>query len=210
MLDVTVRGLSKLKKDLKAEKKRAEKAEYMAVRVEAFRLRKQMIKEIKAGSPGGRQFQGLSYISRRVHDLGNRRLRPDKPLAAKIWGDDRGSRGKSLADMVRVYMPEKNKPEAHIGFVGPSISESWKRIAKKQQEGAVQTVSEEQRRLFAYFGGETSKRSIAREYLFLRGSTRTLRTPARPIIEPFIQSHRSESLRRIRDNFRRKMKGKRI
>ena len=53
MLDVTVKGLNKLKKDLKREGNRQEKAMQVAVRVEGYRLMRLMKKEIAKGFVSG-------------------------------------------------------------------------------------------------------------------------------------------------------------
>jgi len=193
MLNVTVRGLTKLKRDLKVEGKRANKAMVTATRVEAFRLAKVMRQEIRKSAPGGDRFAPLSYLARR----GYKRLKPDKPLAA-------------LARAVRYQVRDRDPLDIRVGFTGLRTSATWKRIARKQQEGFTETMPEMKREMFADIGGRLGKRSKVRKYMFLERSTRTFTTPARPILEPFWEAHRSEAMLKIRDNFRRKMRGQRI
>jgi len=194
MMNVTVRGIKKLKRDLKAEGARAEKAMVTAVKVEAFRLSHLMKKEIRQGAPGGRRFAPLTYLSRRISE---KRLRPNKPLRA-------------LANAVRYHVADRNPLDVRVGFTGPRVSSTWKRIAEQQQEGFTHAMHPRAREMFAWLGGRMSTRAPSRKYMFLRKDTREFTTPARPIIEPFWDKHRSEALFKIRDNFRRKMKGKRI
>ena len=189
-----LRGFDKLEKTLKAESRRQEKALETAVKVEGFRLMRLLKKEIQAGAPGGKRFQSLSYLSRAWGGKG--RLRPNKPLRA-------------LAVAVR-YLVQNNPFSMRIGWVGPQVSNSWKRIAEMQQEGFEISPSTIRRRSFARLGGAMSKRSQARKYMFLRKSTQQLKTPARPIMDPFWQAQRRRAWLNIRENYRRKMKGERI
>ena len=194
MMNVTLRGLTKLKRDLKVEEKRAEKAMVTAVRVEAYRLSGEMKKEIRKGAPGGRRFAPLSYLARRISE---KRLRPNRPLAA-------------LSRAVRYHVRDKDPLDIRVGFTGPRTSVTWKRLAEKHQEGFRHGMPPRTREMFARIAGRLGRRSKTRKYLFLREDKHVFTTPARPIIEPFWERHRSEAMLKIRDNFRRKMKGQRI
>ena len=197
MLNVTVRGLTKLKKDLKVESKRQRKALTTAVKVEAFRLRGEMKKEIRKGAPGGKAFAPLTFLSRRWHEKGHSRLRPNKPLSAMARG-------------VHYHVKDGNPLDVRVGFTGPRLSNSWKRIAKKQQEGFTDGMGDFRRRYFIHTAHRLGKRAGGRKYLFIRKSTKTFETPARSIVEPSWDAHKTEALVNIRKNFRRKMRGKRI
>ena len=122
MLNVTLRGVTKLQKDLKAERTRAKKALSTAVKVEGYRLRKVMKAEIRKGAPGGRPFKGLSMIRRIMWGPESGRLKVNRPL-------------KRLAIAIRYYIKRQDPIEMHVGFSGPLLSKSWKRLAYMHQEG---------------------------------------------------------------------------
>ncbi len=196
------KGVKNLQKDLAAETKRQRKALDTAVRVAGYRAMRKLKKEIRRGAPGGQKFKGLSYLARRSKagtegrwDF--RRLRPDKPLAR-------------LAIAVRYYVPRRSPIEMHIGWAGPDVSKSWKRIARLHQQGFYTDMDEYNRAMFARLASKLSKRAAGRKYLFLKKTTRRFKVPKRPIIEPFWDAHRREIMREIRLNYTKKLKGKRI
>jgi hypothetical protein len=126
-----------------------------------------------------------------------------------------------LASAIRYHFIRKDDPEVRIGWTGPQVSESWKRIAEKQQKGFRQRVTQKQRMFFirkSYGGATGSSRAgssyvkdhrFAR-YLRLKPSTQALTTEPRPIIDPFWRSHQDEAWRNIRSNYRKKLAGERI
>lgn len=178
-----------------ADKKRIKTAE-IATRVEGYRLMNLLKKEIRQGAPGGKKFAPLSYLARRWGGS-PRSMRPDKPLAR-------------MAIAVRYFVPSKSPFTMEIGFVGPKISKSWKRLAKKQQKGFTAEMKPERRRYFIRAGAALSKRVKTRKYMFLRKTTTRFRTPARPIIEPFWASQEARAMQNIKANFARKWRGERI
>jgi hypothetical protein len=193
LLKATLKGAKQLEKALKVEDKRQEKALQTAVKVEGFRLKNKLQSEIRSGAPGGEQFEPLSFIARRR----GKGFRPNKPL-------------QRLAVAVRYFVKSVKPFDFRIGWVGPKVSKSWKRIAKQQQEGFTRTPTDKQRRYFARKGGSLGKRSANRKYLFLRKSTTQLKTPDRPIIEPFWEAEQFAAWKNIRSNFKRKMRGEKI
>lgn len=193
MISAKLKGAKQISKGLKAESKRQKKAMQTSVKVEGFRLKKQLQKEIRSGDPGGKRFEPLTFIARRQ----KRRFKPNKPLSR-------------LAVAVRYHLRKKDPVEVAVGWTGPRVSESWRKIAEKQQEGFDQKVTRKQRRFFMHKGEGISKRSANRKYLFLKTGTKTLSTPERPIIDPFWNKHRVRALRNIRRNFQKKMAGERI
>jgi hypothetical protein len=101
---------------------------------------------------------------------------------------------------------------------------TWRRLAKKHQQGFTTPTCEPYFRNqgksteeylrevgsridHKMFGG---RKSLRRNVFFLRKGTSSLRTPARPIIDPFWDTHRSEAMAKIRRDFRLKMMGHRI
>ena len=181
------------------DKKRIRTAE-IATRVEGYRLSTLLKKEIRQGAPGGRKMAPLTYIGRRwTHAKGviSKSMRPDKPLAR-------------LAIAVRYYVKSRFPFLMEIGFVGPKVSKSWKRLAQKHQEGFTGTMKPERRAEFIRAGALMSKRVKTRKYMFLRKTTTSFRTPARPIIEPFWDSQEARAMQNIKANFARKWRGERI
>lgn len=191
MIKITpiVRGADTLEKSLRAESRRQKKALSTAVKVEGYRLRKQLIRDLRAGDPGGREFADLSMIQRK-------RQRRKKPLAP-------------LAKAVRYHIPSQDPIEMKIGWTGPQVSKSWKRIAQKHQTGFEVDVTEGRRRYLARYGG-SMHRSKFKPFFFIRSDTQKFTIPARPILEPFWDAHQAGSRRRIAENYRKKLRGERI
>jgi len=191
MLSATIKGADTLKRDMQRETKRARYALNLAVRVEGFRLMRQLKKEIRDGAPGGRRFAPLSQIAkRRMHRGRNEPLR-------------------RLALGVRYHVPRWDPVEMHVGWTGPRVSKRWKILARVLQRGFATRVTAGIRRYLLNYGVTMRNRSD-RKYFKLKKSTRTLITPARPIMDPFWRAHEREAKVNIAKNFRRKMRGERI
>jgi len=191
MIELVVKGADTLKRDIKNEAKRTRYAMNLAVRVEGFRLMRLLKKEIRDGAPGGRQFPELSVIARkRLHRGRNEPLR-------------------RLALGVRYDIKDHDPVEMHIGWTGSRVSRRWKHLARVLQEGFETSVTPGIRKYLAGYGSGIRDRASVR-YFMLKKSTHTLRTPARPIIDPFWRRHERDARRNIVNNFRRKMKGERI
>lgn len=211
-LQATMKGAQRTVKGLKAEHLRHKKAMNTAVRVRGFKLMRLLRKEIRAGAPGGRKLAPLSVMRRVMFaELRKGRLRANKPLAP-------------LARAIGYEVPRRDPLAMKIGFVGPASSATWRRLGKMHQEGFTTSVNapffrsrsttieqflREQGSMVdhAVFGGRKARR---RNVFFLKKSTRQLRTPARPIIVPFMQRYERESLMKIRRDFVRKLRGERI
>ncbi len=172
------------------------KAGRTAVKIEAFRLRGLLQKEIRAGAPGGVPFAPLSEIAKRITAYHHK----TKPLLY-------------LARPVRynVTAGETDNPRftVEVGFAGNKISKSWLRIAAAVQEEQRIDVTETLRRKFILAGKNIRDRE-KRKYFFVRKETTTLRSPARQIIDPFWDAHKRESFENIQNNFARKLRGERI
>lgn len=209
----TIKGVKKTLKWLEKNRAEAEKNMNIALRVEGFRLRKLMQREIKAGSPGGRRFAPLTDISKRMDYQKSPRRNPLK----------------ALAQGVRYHVNPRPPYQVAVGFVGPS-SKKWRSLAASHQKGFTRTITEAQRRAIVHrgarllgwdrtMGGKTSYKNkyggnleatAGNTPFFLKKSTKTLTTPARPIIAPFWQAHQQSIRRNIASNFKRKMAGQHI
>ena len=201
MLKVTVRGLKNLQRDLKVESRRQKRALTTAVKVEGFRLRKELKKEIKRGAPGGRKFAPLTWIARAWHQ-GRGNWRANKPLASLVRG---------------IFVHFNPKPmSVAVGWVGPRSSTTMKHLAKEHQKGFTGPLGSGKysggfkRGFFAAKAARMSGRSKGRKFLFIRKTTTRFSTPARPIMDPFWAAHEKEAWPNIRRNFKRKMRGERI
>lgn len=198
-LEATIKGTKKTVRWLEKKRSEAVKAENTALKVEGFRLRTQLQKEIRAGAPGGKQFAPLTYISRGLH---RSRMRPDKPLA-------------SMAKAVR-YAVTNHKPyTVKAGFIQPGsgyhgISKRWIALAEMHQQGFDRTVTKKMREMFVRWGARLGTIEGGDTPFFIRRTTQKMKTPARPIIAPFWQSQQHKIRRNIENNFKRKMRGERI
>jgi len=192
LIKMTTRGFADLERVVKAENRRQKKALDTAVRVEGFRLMRLLKSEIRKGAPGGRKLKPLSFIARRRLHRGR-----NEPL-------------RRLAIAVRYFVADRDPLELHIGWAGPKVSKRWKHLAQVLQMGFTHGMSELTRAGLIGTGSRMSKRAKGRRYHFLKKTTQLFTTPARPIMVPFWQAYRHESLKNIAENFRRKMRGERI
>jgi len=184
--------ISQLQKNAKA----VQKAGKTAVKVEGYRLKKELSNEIRSGNPGGVSFAALSVIGAYSGRPYNR-----KPL-------------KKLAGAVR-YKAEYHDDNLkfRFGFIAEKSSKAWARIAKHSQEGMVTTVTPRQRAALVRRGIGLSKAATDTgdaKYFFLKKTTTKLKNPARPIINPFWQAHKREASQNIMINFHKKLRGERI
>jgi len=192
MLDVSVKGVNKTLKFLKAEQKAQKKDLSTATRVEGFRLMKLLKRQIRQGNPGGRRFKPLSFIAR--YNWGRRRNNPLSRLAIGI----------------RYWLPRTHDPEFHFGWVGPKVSKSWKRLAKKHQEGFTSDLSKEKRNWWYERKHSDRVPKKYRKYFGISKRRTQLVTPARPILDPFWRAVRAAAMRNIANNYVRKRRGERI
>lgn len=202
-------GLENAIKWVNTQKKEAGNAQATAMRVEGYRLKNLLQKEIQQGAPGGKRFAPLSYIARRlvkqVAVSGGRteRQSPNRnPLARLVHG-------------IRYNVSNSGPFKMAIGFVQPgrgpnSVSKSWRRLAQYHQGGFSSTVSESLRRLIVWRGGMLGSVDGGRTPFFLKRETHIFRTPARPMVDPFWAAHKNTALKNIAKNFKLKMAGKRI
>ncbi len=193
LINVTVNGAEKVAKHIKQQEAKKDKAYESAIRIEGFRLKNLLKDEIRKGAPGGKRFAPLSYIRRHT----GKRLKPDRPLSR-------------MAVAVRYHVKNKKPFEMAIGWTGPMVSKSWKRLAEKHQEGFFNDVPDWKRKHLAQKGDTISKKSKARKYHYLRKETQRFKTPARPITDPFMDKYKKQSQQQIIRNFKLKMQGRRV
>ena len=159
-IKLTIRGIKKTQAALKKAKKDEDKAFKTAVRVEAYRLHNVLKDEIREGAPGGKRFEPLTLIAR--HMWGK------KPGRSPLY---------RLAGGVRYWVASQEPFLVYVGFTGPKVSRSMKRLATILQTGEHFPVTEGRRRYLAA-RGDTIKRGrnkASARVFFLRESTTLVR-----------------------------------
>jgi len=236
---ITIKGDKKVFEYLDKANENAQKAYNTALRVEGSRLKNLLQKEIREGAPGGIRFLPLSYLSRYHWKRPNRNpleslakgvrydVNPRPPYAVAVgfvgpmtWSDaDLGLGYEGVR--VNHYSPQKVR-NASLNPLGRGITRSnisskrWRNLALMHQKGFSREISARQRWWFIRRGSDLIKHSgvdredITQTPFFLKKTTKTFRTPARPIITPFWQAHQTAARANIRKNFKRKMAGERI
>jgi len=207
---VTIKGLDRVVRHLKKADARTDKALNTAIKVEAFRLKKLLQKEIRAGRPGGKSVAPLSYIARR------------KDRQVKTGGGTTARQSPNRKPLARLAMGVKYNVSSYkpfvmkVGFVTPtgrtrsSKQGTWRTLAREHQEGFTSSISKNLRQRIIEKGGLLGKIDGGSTPFFLRKSTRTFTTPARPIMAPFWAAHKRSVNRNIKRNFALKMKGREL
>lgn len=209
MLDIEVRGLKQLARALEASRKEEVRALETAIKVEAFNIRKVLREQIKQGAPGGRPFAPLSVIG--AHSLGRGRFSKTRRSRRAL---------RKLATALRYDVDRSPNFQVTIGW-----PRGLRSLARAHQEGQTRPATEDLKRFLRRAGGQLrgrwamgrgrsggyhfSENRFAR-YFFLRKETKQLRTPARPIMDPFWGIYQQRAWRNIRQNFIKKSRGERI
>jgi hypothetical protein len=195
-LKVNADGIANLRRIILIESQQSRKALKNAIRTEAFSLRHTLMQAIRMSTPApGQHLKDLSLIARTVNrKAGLRTYRPLLRIASGVTYD---------VDDAGMTM--------RVGYT--RRSPNWTRVAaKKQQEGFTIPVTTKMREFFAWRGSErrakrTWKSRRTGNPLMLRKSTTRFAVPARPIVEPFWDWQRPQTVARIRNNFRMIMRG---
>lgn len=206
---VVLDGLEKTQRFLANRKKRSKKSQDTSMKIEAFRLKNKLQKDLRQGTPGGKRFAPLSYIARRLNSqtqiMGGvtRRQNPNRAPLAR------------LAQGVRYAVKRGKNFAVEVGFIQPGqgshkVSKSLRDLAAIHQAGFMRNITQRQREYILYRGGTLGKIAGGATPFFLRKSTRQFRTPARKIITPFWSAEKRNAMKNIRNNYRKKMKGQRI
>lgn len=175
MLSITIKGLKAVQKRVEKYGNKVDKAVLTAMRVEGFRAKSLMQREIRAGAPGGRRFAPLSLIRQTQGAYKGGGLRRKTALYA-------------LAKGIRYLVP-RGKMQLHIGFVGPQyatlrsddgfaqgyrfdkktntgekgwsrstiVGSTWRRLARMNQEGFTKSADEKADR----YSSKTLRESLA-------------------------------------------------
>jgi hypothetical protein len=196
-MKATAAGAENLRRIMLVESVASRRALKNAIRTEAFSLRQTIQQAIRMSAPApGQHLRDLSMIARTV----NRRqgLRHPRPLLRLAGGV--------------TYDVDDNGMTMRVGFT--KRSPRWTVIAAdRQQAGFTRPVTEKMRRYMAWRGSErrakrTWKTRRTGNPLMLRKTTTRFVVPPRPIIEPFWDWQRTQTIGRIRKNFRTIMRGR--
>jgi len=207
-IEFVVKGQQNVDRFIRSGRDHVKKCHLAAVKVEAFRLTRQLKKEIRQGSPGGRRLQPLSYISRRLDRViktgggTTRRQSPNRaPLARLAMGVRYNA---SSPDRIKVgWVTPPGRPDGWQ-------QGTWRYLAKKQQTGFTADIPEPLRERILRRGGRLGKIEGGNTPFFLKRKTTRFKTPPRPIMEPFWRAERRRAAANISRNFKLKLKGHRI
>jgi hypothetical protein len=211
-ISVAMRGIKEAKNEINKFDKLVDKNRGIALKSEAFDLRKKMLQEIKKAAPGGQGYDPLSFIAR----AGAKGLTSRKPFTGLHSTRQSPAPGKGVAPVrYKVHDMGSGVRKVTLGFLD-DLSSSWKRLMKLHQEGGTIQITEKQRRYFrdrgAYWKKKYGKKSKAKlaKVFFLRKDKTTLKIPKRDIVNPFWAKYKAEAAKNIQSKFYRKMKGERI
>lgn len=205
MLRMTVKGIRNLQRDLGAETKRQKQALNIALKIEGFRLLRELREEIKKGDPGGHPY--AAQLSKLASRTKTGRLRKNQMPLYRV------------ARMLRYNAEYKNGSiEFSFGFLDHGkrpISSTYKAMLQKHQEGIDVLYRGSRTELgirFARIGGRLKKKGDPdAKYFFLRKTTgRKIHLPRRQIVDPFWEEKKGGAIANIRKNFRLKLQGQRI
>jgi len=198
MISAVFKNMAAFQRQLDADNARKGKAAQTALKVEGFRLMQELTSEIHEGAPGGKRFDPLSEIA--LHITGRKRTR--KPLS------------KLAAPVAYTARKEGDAYRIQVGYLteGPrKASKSMQSLVERHAGGFSWSVSDQWRSYLRRIGGKFKKRRPGTaKYFFLLPRTMQMKSPPRPIIEPFWRAHQHEVLPNIQANFARKMQGERI
>ncbi len=186
---------------LKREFERNSRDFEVALKVTGYRLRDKMKQEVKEGRAGHSRFKPLTFIARGLGIKSGRRFRKDRPLIR-------------LSNAIFYEIDRKPNLEMRIGFTGRSLP-IFRKIARAQQEGFTKRIGTRLRKEIISEGARRLKGHRDAGYadrtpFFLKKSTKSFKTPARPIVGPFWVANREQAWVDIRRRFRRKRAGERI
>lgn len=174
-MEVVIKGAELLEKWANDKNSQVNKAMLDAIKVTAYGLRKDMIRELRQG--------GL-----RFPPTTRSRMNPKKsknPLAKLAVGV--------------LYKFNKEKMSATIGFHGDTPRTNWTRDFAARSDDSYTLVYTDRMREVLHRAG-----------IHLKKTTRSAFVPARDIISGFFRKYQTIALDRVKDNFRKKLRGERI
>ncbi len=183
-----------VKNDCEEYRFQARKALGNALKIKGYRLRDLLKEELKKGNIVGLSYPPLREISKRNKGSWKKEAAPLAPMHKSVMYTTKdSSKGFTVA----------------VGWTGDKVSNTWKRIAKKQQEGFKFPVTDHLREFFAKLG-ERVQEPDKKDYFYFNDEKEHFKTPARPIIKPFWDRHREQTKEDIRIFFKAKMEGKTV
>ena len=207
-----LKNINKFYKEIKGYDNKISKARINAVKIEGYRLKLALQQELLAGTPGGQKFppmRRISQLSRQYQAMHGSRLW-DKTHIPKPGMDDPALR--ALAIPVR-YEAKKMGDDyrVRVGYVkSKGVSESWRKIAYKQQEGFTVPLTPLVRKAFATWPRMIAQEGHKPKSIYFPKEKTHLRVPSRQIIGPFWRRQQNIAYHNIKRNFEAKMAGKHV
>ncbi len=223
-------NLQEFVKEFKALNYTRIKASQTAVKMEAFRLRKLLIAEIKAGSPGGTALKELTTIGenrllierQKFLDRArkqNQRARESKrrratgAIKASRWYHmaqrvDVANRKTPLYAFNRAILYRTKYDGGIFNMQIGAFKHEWEKTLKKVQQGSSVQIQETYRKKLIQFGAQLkdmNSRSAPFIYFFLKKTTASFNVPARNIIDAFMEGHSPEIMPNIQRNYEAKL-----
>lgn len=209
-IKASIRNINKFYREIKNYDDKVYKASINAVKIEGYRLKQSLQSELIAGAPGGAKFspmRRISQLSRQYQAIYGSRLW-DKTAIPKPGMDDPALR--ALAIPVRYEAKKTNESfKVQVGYVKQkSVSDSWRKIAVKQQEGFTVPLTPLVRKAFATWPRLMAQEGHKPKGIYFPKDKTSLRVPPRRIIEPFWRKQQLVAYANIKKNFEAKMAGK--
>ena len=211
-IQAKIKNINKFYRDLKTYDDRINKARINAVKIEGYRLKLALQQEILAGAPGGKPFspmRRISQLSRQYQAMYGSRLW-DKTHIPKPGMTDPALR--ALAIPVR-YEAKKagDNFKVQVGYVkAKGVSDSWRRIAYKQQTGFTVPLTPLVRQAFATWPRKMAQAGHKPKGIYFPKEKTHLRVPGRDIISSFWRRQQNIAYHNIKRNFEAKVMGKYI
>jgi len=178
MLKMAIKTTMKAAKIMKDERVRINKAMNVAISTEAFRLRKVGAYDLKMGQLG----LAPKAILRKKGGKKTRKSKPKAPLRGLFKG-------------IICKIDRKNLT-AEVGFLAASAGTAWQaKIAEKSIKGYRITYTPDMIKRLHNRG------------IHIRKDTHSTLVPARDIMGAVLAKTQNESVRNIKDNFARKLRG---
>lgn len=207
-MSVVLKGVRDVKNKLIALDKATTKNRSIAIRVGLFKARKALIADIKKGTG-----KPLSFMAR----AGTSGLTRRKPFTGLYSTRQAPSPGKGVVP-VRYHEVAGGK-QFELGFTDTrkeKLSKSWKYILGVQQAGFSTPVSKRMRAVMRKRGqfwkkklGNKSRSKLTKVF-FLKKETTMIKTPPRPMIDPFWMSYKAKFIAELERDFDKKMRGEKI
>lgn len=207
-----LKNLEKFRKEIRNYDDKVYKAAINAVKIEGYRLRQLLQSQIIGGAPGGKGFapmRRISQLSRQYQAEYGSRLW-NKTSIPKPGMDDPALRALAIPVRYEVQKGEE-KFKVKVGILkNKAISDSWRKIAYKQQTGFTIPITPLLREAFATWPLKMARAGRKPHGIFFPPEKTHLVVPPRDITRPFWRQQQNRVYANIKRNFDLKMANKYI